>query len=151
MGVAKRNPSFVLFGVCMLMGCATLHPSYYFYFPYFVKPILPGHRAKFTNELKNGRSTDGFSVTYHPRLNHSRYAMVANSRMPPDLYHYATWQVVLTPESTGARTYTLPIQLSVVYSPFPLRGRCCVPIGQHSCQFPHYTSCLTPPAQTDSF
>ncbi|BCT68116.1 hypothetical protein [Nitrosospira sp. NRS527] len=40
--------------------------------------------------------------------------------MPPDLHHYATWQIVLAPESTAARTYNLPIQLSVVYSPLSI-------------------------------
>lgn len=88
---------------------------------------------------------------YHSKLNHSRYARLANSRIPPNPVWLRNMPDCFNPEFNPRKAYNLSKRLSVVYSPFPFRRALLHADRPAYRSFPYYTSCLTPSTQTDSF
>jgi hypothetical protein len=89
------------------------------------------------------------TVMYHPKLNHSRYAKLANSRIPLIPYRYATCQIVLTSNqpARGVQS-TDTVERGLLPSIPQALLRADRPAHR---SFPYYTSCLTPSTQMDSF
>ena len=91
------------------------------------------------------------TVMYHLKLNHSRYARLANSRIPPNPVWLRNMPACFSPKFNPREAYNLSKQLRVLYSSFPFRRALLHADRPAHRSFPYYTSCLTPSIQTDSF